>query len=104
MNSDAWMLLLLFLLTLGLLAWPLGQLLTRLIEGELPRPLLRLERLCLERLCLGAATEEMDWRRYAGAILVFNLLGAACCSCCYCCRESCRSTPSICPDCRSIWR
>lgn len=75
MNSDAWMLLLLFLLTLGLLAWPLGQLLTRLIEGELPRPLLRLERLCLERLCLGAATEEMDWRRYAGAILVFNLLG-----------------------------
>src|SRR5574344_2204138 len=67
MNSDAWMLLLLFLLTLGLLAWPLGQLLTRLIEGELPRPLLRLERLCLERLCLGAATEEMDWRRYAGA-------------------------------------
>ena len=70
MNSDAWMLLLLFLLTLGLLAWPLGQLLARLIEGELPRPLLR-----LERLCLGAATEEMDWRRYAGAILVFNLLG-----------------------------
>ena len=50
MNSDAWMLLLLFLLTLGLLA--------RLIEGELPRPLLRLERLCLERLCLGAATVE----------------------------------------------
>lgn len=70
MNSDAWMLLLLFLLALGLLAWPLGQLLARLIEGELPRPLLR-----LERLCLGAATEEMDWRRYALAILVFNLLG-----------------------------
>lgn len=70
MNSDAWMLLLLFLLTLGLLAWPLGQLLARLIEGELPRPLLR-----LERLCLGTATEEMDWRRYARAILLFNLLG-----------------------------
>jgi potassium-transporting ATPase potassium-binding subunit len=70
MNSDAWMLLLLFLLTLGLLAWPLGQLLARLIEGELPRPLRR-----LERLCLGHDSAEMDWRRYALAILVFNLLG-----------------------------
>ena len=70
MGSDAWILLLLFLLVLGLLAWPLGQLLARLIEGELPRPLQR-----LERLCLGAATEEMDWRRYTFAILVFNLLG-----------------------------
>jgi potassium-transporting ATPase potassium-binding subunit len=70
MGSDAWILLLLFLLVLGLLAWPLGQLLARLIEGELPRPLQR-----LERLCLGAATEEMDWRRYALAIVVFNLLG-----------------------------
>lgn len=70
MGSDAWILLLLFLLLLGLLAWPLGQLLARLIEGELPRPLHR-----LERLCLGATTEEMDWRRYTLAILVFNLLG-----------------------------
>lgn len=70
MGSDAWILLLLFLLVLGLLAWPLGQLLARLIEGELPRPLQR-----LERLCLGAATAEMDWRRYTFAILVFNLLG-----------------------------
>ena len=72
MGSDAWILLLLFLLVLGLLAWPLGQLLARLIEGELPRPLQR-----LERLCLGATTEEMDWRRYTLAILVFNLLGGA---------------------------
>ncbi len=72
MGSDAWILLLLFLLVLGLLAWPLGQLLARLIEGELPRPLQR-----LERLCLGASTEEMDWRRYTLAILVFNLLGGA---------------------------
>ena len=72
MGSDAWILLLLFLLVLGLLAWPLGQLLARLIEGELPRPLQR-----MERLCLGAATEEMDWRRYTLAILVFNLLGGA---------------------------
>jgi len=47
MGSDAWILLLLFLLMLVLLAWPLGQLLARLIEGELPRPLQRLERLCL---------------------------------------------------------
>ena len=97
MNSDAWMLLLLFLLTLGLLAWPLGQLLTRLIEGELPRPLLRLERLCLERLCLGAATEEMDWRRYALAILVFNLLGGGMLFVLLLLQGgSCRSIPSIC--------
>ena len=72
MGSDAWILLLLFLLVLGLLAWPLGQLLARLIEGELPHSLQR-----LERLCLGATTEEMDWHRYAWAILVFNLLGGA---------------------------
>ncbi len=72
MSAHAWILLSLFLLLLGLLAWPLAHLLARLIDGELPRPLLR-----LERLCLGSSCAEMDWSRYAVAIVLFNLLGGA---------------------------
>ena len=45
MTLQAWTLLLVFLLSLLLLAWPLSHLLTRLIDGELPRPLLRMARL-----------------------------------------------------------
>ena len=73
MSVNAWILLLLFLLVLGALAWPLGHLVARLIDSELPSPLLRLERWCLGR----SACETMDWRRYALAIVLFNLLGAA---------------------------
>ncbi|MGL4205636.1 MAG: potassium-transporting ATPase subunit KdpA [Aeromonadaceae bacterium] len=70
MSAHAWILLSLFLVLLGLLAWPFAHLLARLIDGELPRALLR-----LERLCLGSACGEMDWLRYAVAIVLFNLLG-----------------------------
>ena len=73
MSVNTWILLLLFLLVLGALAWPLGHLVARLIDSELPSPLLRLERWCLGR----SARETMDWRRYALAIVLFNLLGAA---------------------------
>ena len=73
MSVNTWILLLLFLLVLGALAWPLGHLVARLIDSELPSPLLRLERWCLGR----SACETMDWRRYALAIVLFNLLGAA---------------------------
>ena len=74
MTLQAWTLLLVFLLSLLLLAWPLSHLLTRLIDGELPRPLLRMERLLLGA---GSATDnEMTWRGYTLAILLFNLMGA----------------------------
>ena len=74
MTLQAWTLLLVFLLSLLLLAWPLGHLLTRLIDGELPRPLLRMERLLLG--AGGAPDNEMTWRDYTIAILLFNLMGA----------------------------
>lgn len=56
------------------LVWPLSHLLTRLIDGELPRPLLRMERLLLG--AGGAPDNEMTWRDYTLAILLFNLMGA----------------------------
>lgn len=74
MTLQAWTLLLVFLLSLLLLAWPLSHLLTRLIDGELPRPLLRMERLLLG--AGGAPDNEMTWRDYTLAILLFNLMGA----------------------------
>ncbi len=74
MTLQAWTLLLVFLLSLLLLAWPLSHLLTRLIDGELPRPLLRMERLLLG--AGGATDNEMTWRGYTLAILLFNLMGA----------------------------
>ena len=74
MTLQAWTLLLVFLPSLLLLAWPLGHLLTRLIDGELPRPLLRMERLLLG--AGGAPDHEMTWRGYTLAILLFNLIGA----------------------------
>ena len=74
MTLQAWTLLLVFLLSLLLLAWPLSHLLTRLIDGELPRPLLRMERLLLG--AGGATDNEMTWRGYTLAILLFNLIGA----------------------------
>ena len=74
MTLQAWTLLLVFLLSLLLLAWPLSHLLTRLIDGELPRPLLRMERLLLG--AGGAPDTEMTWRGYTLAILLFNLMGA----------------------------
>ena len=73
MTLQAWTLLLVFLLSLLLLAWPLSHLLTRLIDGELPRPLLRMERLLLG--AGGAPDNEMTWRGYTLAILLFNLIG-----------------------------
>ena len=73
MTLQAWTLLLVFLLSLLLLAWPLSHLLTRLIDGELPRPLLRMERLLLG--AGGATDNEMTWRGYTLAILLFNLIG-----------------------------
>ena len=74
MTLQAWTLLLVFLLSLLLLAWPLSHLLTRLIDGELPRPLRRMERLLLG--AGGAPDNEMTWRDYTLAILLFNLMGA----------------------------
>lgn len=75
MNTSSWGLLALFLALLALLAWPLGRWLAALIDGRLPRWLLRAEA-PLYRLASVRPDESMGWRAYALALLVFNALGA----------------------------
>lgn len=67
-----------FLLVLLILAKPLGNGIARLIDGDIPRPLMASESL-LWRLAgikqPGKSAVEMNWRQYALAIVLFNLLG-----------------------------
>ncbi len=63
-------------LLLGL-AWPLGQYMAKVLEGKpcaLSRVLGPVERL-LYRVCGVKPQEEMDWKGYALAMFLFNMLG-----------------------------
>ncbi|MDD2842573.1 MAG: potassium-transporting ATPase subunit KdpA [Tolumonas sp.] len=71
MFSSGVVLLISYLVVLLLLAWPLGIALTRLVEERMPLCVVHFE----SRLGV-AANDNMNWRRYASAILMFNLLGA----------------------------
>ncbi|HEY9855139.1 MAG TPA: potassium-transporting ATPase subunit KdpA, partial [Stenomitos sp.] len=65
-----------FVVLIGL-GLPLGAYMARVYEGEATfaqRILGPLERFCY-RLAGVRADEEMNWKRYAGAVLLFNLLG-----------------------------
>ncbi len=67
----------LYLLLLLLLAWPLGGVMARIYQGELPRwlrPLRSLERL-FYRLAGVDEGQEMTWQQYALALLLFNAAG-----------------------------
>ncbi|MBP8813154.1 MAG: potassium-transporting ATPase subunit KdpA [Laribacter sp.] len=67
----------LYLLVLLALAWPLGRYLEALLAGRLAQRLGwmgRIESGAL-RLMGAAPDEEMGWKRYAAAILLFNLAG-----------------------------
>ena len=77
MNAHAWTLLGLFLLILLLAAMPLGRYIAAVMEGRGLAVRLGggLESL-LYRLCGVRKDEEMGWKQYALAILLFNLLGA----------------------------
>lgn len=75
MNTQAWGLLALFLVLLGVLAWPLGFGLAALIDGRLPRWMQRVEA-PLFRLAAVQPDISMNWRSYALALLAFNALGA----------------------------
>ncbi|WP_326540077.1 potassium-transporting ATPase subunit KdpA [Pseudorhodoferax sp.] len=75
MDSNAWGLLALFLVLLGLIAWPLGRWLAALCDGRVPAWLQRLERPLL-RLAGVQPGASMHWRDYALALLAFNALGA----------------------------
>jgi potassium-transporting ATPase potassium-binding subunit len=67
----------LYVVVLLVLAWPLGLYMARVFEGQLPvfvRWLAPVER-GLYRLAGAAPDEEMTWRSYALAVLLFNAAG-----------------------------
>jgi len=77
MNSQAWILLVAFLVILALLAWPLGKWLVAVADGRFPRwfaPFVKAEH-GLYRIAGVDAASGMGWRQYAIALVVFNLLG-----------------------------
>lgn len=78
MSTPAFLQLGLFLLVLLALAWPLSSYITRVMQGENPgvlRFVAPLER-GVYRLAGIRPDEDMGWRGYAVALLLFNLLGA----------------------------
>lgn len=74
MSSSAWGLLALFLGTLLVASWPLGKWIARLMSGDLPRWMQRVEA-PLYRLAGTAPDQSMKWSHYALALLAFNALG-----------------------------
>ncbi|MDM0108716.1 potassium-transporting ATPase subunit KdpA [Variovorax sp. J22R24] len=75
MTASAWGLLALFLVVLGVLAWPLGRYIAVLCEGRLPRWMQRVEA-PIFKLAGAAPNSSMHWRSYALALLAFNAIGA----------------------------
>ena len=81
-----------FLVILLVLAWPLGTWLTAVADGRLPRwlaPVVWVER-AFYRLAGVDPDESTSWKRYALAVLVFNVLGVFGSTGCSACRASCR--------------
>lgn len=74
MSYSAWGLLGLFLLTLLVLSWPLGQWIARISSGTLPRWMRSVEA-PLYRLAGTSPEQSMKWSDYALALLAFNALG-----------------------------
>ncbi|WP_340614734.1 potassium-transporting ATPase subunit KdpA [Xenorhabdus thailandensis] len=78
MVISAFLLIASFLLILFLLSKPLGILIARLVEGELPHWLTKTETI-LWRCCSlqkpGSHVKEMNWWQYALTILIFNIAG-----------------------------
>jgi K+-transporting ATPase ATPase A chain len=74
---QSWLQLVVYLVVLLLLAWPLGKWLAAVADGRLPRwltPIARLEN-AMYRLAGVDAAESTSWKRYAIAVVAFNLLG-----------------------------
>jgi len=79
MTPNGWIQVALYLVLLTALAVPLGAFMAEVLEGRrtfLTPVLGALERLCY-RLAGVDPAEEMGWKRYAVAMLAFNLLGLA---------------------------
>jgi K+-transporting ATPase ATPase A chain len=77
MNAFSWLQLVFYLLVLLLLAKPLGAFMARVYQGEhtFLDPLLRPVERLIYRLSGARPEEEMDWKVYAFALLLFNGLG-----------------------------
>ncbi|CAN5910489.1 potassium-transporting ATPase subunit KdpA [soil metagenome] len=75
MTSSAWTLLVVFLVLLGVLAWPLGRFMAAMCDGRLPRWMQRVEA-PLYKLAGTSPDRSMHWRMYALALVAFNTLGA----------------------------
>jgi K+-transporting ATPase ATPase A chain len=76
MNIYSWMQLILYIVVLLLLAWPLGIYMARVYQGEhtFLDPLFRpIERLIYR--AAGVHTDETNWKTYALAMMLFNVLG-----------------------------
>jgi len=67
----------LFLIVLLVLAWPLGKYLAKVssFEKTIFDPLLRPVEKFIYRLCAINSEQEMTWKQYTVALLIFNILG-----------------------------
>jgi potassium-transporting ATPase potassium-binding subunit len=77
MNANGWMQVALYIGVLLALVKPLGWYMAQIYEGKLPRAarlVSPIERF-IYRLAGVDADAEMDWKRYAAAMLLFNLAG-----------------------------
>ena len=74
MTPQAWIQLVGFLAILVALAWPLGRWLAAFGDGRVPRLLASIES-SLYRLAGVDGSAGMGWRRYAMALIAFNVLG-----------------------------
>lgn len=75
MDTSAWTLLGVFLIVLGVLAWPLGRWLAAVCDGRSPRWMHAVEK-PLYQLAAVEPDQSMHWRTYALALLAFNAIGA----------------------------
>ena len=77
MTTLSWLQLALYLFVLLLLVKPLGSYMARVYEGERTflSPVVRPVERIIYRIAGSRADEEMDWKTYAVAVLLFNLVG-----------------------------
>jgi len=77
MTTFAWLQLALYLVVLLLLVKPLGSYMARVYQGERTflSPVVRPVERIIYRIAGLRADEEMDWKTYAVAVLLFNLAG-----------------------------
>ena len=92
MTANGLLQLALYFAVLTALAVPLGRYMARVYEGRAgfaQRVLGPLERL-LYRVAGVRADEDMTWKRYAAALLVFNVSASCSCTRCSASRACCR--------------